>query len=207
MDAHQLDRRDFLFIGLTALGGLAIGVWIAPRLRPSPSTDSLLPNAFLRIEPSGAVVVVVPRPEMGQGSRTAIAMLVAEELEAEWERIAVEQADLDEQRYGPQYAGGSAVVRTSWAPLRHAGAAARLLLVRAAAEAWSVDATHCVTERGQVRHAASHRVASYESLAATAAALPTPTDVKLKASREFRIIGTSRGGIDVPAIVQGRMTY
>src|SRR3954465_3950869 len=128
MKSGRVSRREFLSVGLTALGGLAVGVRIAQGDR-LPATRAFAPNAFVRVEPNGDVVVVVPRPEMGQGSRTAVAMLVAEELEADWERGRVEQADLDEERYGPQYAGGSAVVRTSW-PLRQAGAAARTLLVQ-----------------------------------------------------------------------------
>src|SRR5689334_10277657 len=144
---------------------------------------------------------------MGQGSRTAIAMLVAEELEADWKHVRVEQADLDEARYGPQYAGGSAVVRTSWTPLRKAGAAARLLLVRAAAEHWGVDTTSCVAEDGTVRHAASGRVASYGSLTPLARTLEPPKAIPLKSRREFHVIGTSRRGLDVPAIVTGRMPF
>ena len=203
----RISRRDFVNVGLTALGGLAIGVRLERPNRQSSSPASFAPNAFVRIEPAGDIVITVPRPEMGQGSRTAIAMLVAEELDAAWERVRVEQADLDEDRYGPQYAGGSAVVRTSWMPLRKAGAAARLLLVRAAAERWSVDASQCVTEDSQVRHPASGRVASYASLVGGVRSNVLPADIPLKSRREFRIVGTPRRGMDVPAIVTGRATF
>jgi isoquinoline 1-oxidoreductase beta subunit len=206
MESDHVSRREFVSVGLTALGGLAIGVHLAPADRVK-ATKPFAPNAFLRVEPSGEFVVIVPRPEMGQGSRTAIAMLVAEELEADWERVRVEQADLDEERYGPQYAGGSAVVRTSWTPLRQAGAAARMMLVRAAASRWNVDSAQCVAESGRVRHAATGRTATYQSLVAAAAALSAPEKIALKPSSAFRIIGTPRRGIDVPAIVRGRMTY
>jgi isoquinoline 1-oxidoreductase beta subunit len=201
-----LNRREFLHVGLTALGGLVVGIRVDSAPTPERAM-ALAPNAFLRIEPNGDVVVVVPRPEMGQGSRTAIAMLVAEELDADWERVRVEQADLDEKRYGPQYAGGSAVVRTSWTPLRRAGATARTLLVSAAAKRWSVDPSQCVTERGLVRHPGSRRALAYGALAAAASALPVPADTPLKSPREFRIIGTSRRGIDTAAIVTGRVPY
>ncbi|HEY7237465.1 MAG TPA: molybdopterin cofactor-binding domain-containing protein, partial [Gemmatimonadaceae bacterium] len=201
-----LSRRDFLSVGLTALGGLAIGVRVDAR-GASRRNAAWTPNAFVRIEPDSTVVVVVPRPEMGQGSRTAIAMLVAEELEADWERVQVEQADLDEARYGAQYAGGSAVVRTSWTPLRRAGAAARVMLVRTAATRWGVDAAQCEARRGQVRHVPSGRKASFGALAHAASAMPIPADVALKTRREFRVIGTARRGLDVPAIVTGRATY
>jgi isoquinoline 1-oxidoreductase beta subunit len=206
MKEDQVTRREFLTVGLTALGGLVIGTRLEAHAA-SRRVAPFAPNAFVRVEPTGDVVVIVSRPEMGQGSRTAIAMLVAEELEADWKRVRVEQADLDEQRYGPQYAGGSAVVRTSWTPLRRAGAAARMMLVRAAADRWNVDPSQCVAERGRVRHAGSGRVASYGSLVASAAKLTAPTEIPLKPSGEFRIIGTSRRGVDVPAIVTGRMTY
>ena len=203
---NSLPRRDFLTISLTALGGLALGVRVQGASE-NRLARTLEPNAFVRVEPSGELIVVVPRPEMGQGSRTAIAMLVAEELDADWQRVRVEQADLDESRYGPQYAGGSAVVRTSWTPLRHAGATARALLVSAAANRWGVDPAQCVTERGLVRHLGSRRSATYGALAGAASRLPVPTDVPLKSPSQFRIIGTSRHGIDVPAIVTGRAPY
>ena len=196
-------RREFLSIGLTALGGLAIGV----RLEPADNSPPFAPNAFVRVEPDSSVVVVVPRPEMGQGSRTAIAMLVAEELDADWKRVRVEQADLDEEQYGAQYAGGSAVVRTSWMPLRKAGATARALLVAAAANRWRVDPASCVAEQGIVRHPATGRRIAYTALLDTARALPLPADAPLKKRSEFRVIGTPRRGLDVPAIVTGRAAY
>ena len=205
--SDAFNRRDFLSVGLTALGGLAVGFRFEPALAEASAARAWAPNAFLRIEADSTVVAVIARPEMGQGSRTVIAMLVAEELDADWKRIRVEQADLDESQYGPQYAGGSAVVRTSWTPLRRAGAAARSLLVRAAAKRWRVPVDQCVTEDGFVRHTATERSASYGSLAADAGALPPPTDVPVKARREFRIIGTPRGGVDVPAIVRGHSTF
>ena len=98
-------------------------------------------------------------------------------------------------------------MRTSWTPLRQAGAAARTMLVSAAASRWNVDAAQCVAKGGRVRHAATGRVATYQSLAAAAASLPAPAKVALKPAREFRIIGTPRRGVDVPAIVTGRISY
>ena len=208
METGRVSRREFFSVGLTALGGLAIGVRLAPAASAlTGKAKAFAPNAFVRVEPSGDIVVVVPRPEMGQGSRTAIAMLVAEELEADWRHVRVEQADLDEERYGPQYAGGSAVVRTSWTPLRQAGAAARMMLMEAAASQWKVEAKECIAERGRVRHTPTRRTATYQSLAAVAAVLPAPSKVALKPASEFRIIGTPRRGIDVPAIVTGRIPY
>jgi isoquinoline 1-oxidoreductase beta subunit len=205
--SNALNRRDFLSVGLTALGGLAVGFRFGAPTPAGHASNAWAPNAFLRIERDSTVVVVVPRPEMGQGSRTAIALLVAEELDADWKQIRVEQADLDESRYGPQYAGGSAVVRTSWLPLRRAGAAARVMLVATAANRWRVPVEECVSGDGVVKHRPSGRAASYSSLAADATAQQVPTDVQLKSRREFRIIGTPRAGLDVPAIVTGRTTF
>ena len=205
--SNALDRREFLSVGLTALGGLAIGFRFQSEAAAASSTRSWAPNAFLRIERDSTVVVVVPRPEMGQGSRTAVAMLVAEELDADWKQIRVEQADLEEGRYGPQYAGGSAVVRTSWLPLRRAGATARAMLVRAAADRWRVPLEQCAARDGVVTHSPTGRKASYGSLAAEASALSAPADVPVKSRREFRIIGTPRIGLDVPAITTGRAIF
>ena len=205
MTNEGLSRRAFLSVGLTALGGLAVGVRVGPA--GTEQRRSAAPNVFVRIEPDGDVIVIVPRPEMGQGSRTAIAILVAEELDADWSRVRVEQADLDETRFGPQYAGGSAVVRTSWTPLRRAGAGARAVLVAAAARRWNVEPSACATDSGIVRHPASGRQLAYGALANAASAIPAPADVPLKSRRDFRIIGTPRRGLDVPAIVTGRARF
>jgi isoquinoline 1-oxidoreductase subunit beta len=203
MSAAEFTRREFISIGLTALGGLAIGV----RVEPAGAPGSFAPNAFVRLETDGSIIVAVPRPEMGQGSRTTLAMLVAEELDAEWTRVHVEQTDLDEKRYGPQYAGGSAVVRTSWMPLRRAGATARALLVTAAANRWGVDPVTCATERSRVNHPDSGRSMAYVALLDDARSLPVPRDVPMKQRGAFRILGTPRRGVDVPAIVTGHVTF
>ncbi|AHG93837.1 aldehyde oxidase and xanthine dehydrogenase molybdopterin binding protein (plasmid) [Gemmatirosa kalamazoonensis] len=194
-----ITRRDFVTIGTTVLGGLLVGVRAAP--------DALAPNAFVRLEPDGAVVIVVARPEMGQGVRTTLAMLVAEELDAPWERVRVEQGDLDPSRYGEQYTGGSAVVRTSWEPLRRAGAAARALLVGAAAARWGVPVAECTTEPGEVVHAATGRRAAYATLLDDARRGTPPAEPPLKEPGAYRIIGRPTRGVDVPDIVTGRARY
>jgi isoquinoline 1-oxidoreductase beta subunit len=205
-----LVRRDFLTVSATAVGGLLLGVWLPPSGEPARAgraAEVFEPNAFLRIEPSGVVTIVVPRPDMGTGVRTALAMLVADELDADWSTIRIEQADLDENRYGPQYAGGSAVVRTSWEPLRRAGAAARMLLVSAAARGWGVDPSQCRTTEGAIVHAATGRRATYGTLVAEARTLPVPDTVVLKQPAERRIIGRPTRSLDAPAIVRGSITY
>ena len=205
----RLSRRRFLSVGATTAGGLLLRVHLPAigELAGRTPDDRFEPNAFLQIEPSGAVTVVVPRPDMGTGVRTALAMLVAEELDADWSTIRIEQANLDQERYGPQYAGGSAVVRTSWEPLRRAGAAARVLLVAAAAREWGVDPSACRTEAGAVVHPGSGRRAPYGSLVAIARTLRASGAGVLKTPAERRIIGRPTRSLDTPAIVRGNIVY
>ncbi len=195
-------RRQFLVTVAAATGGLALGC--APSRERSPG-GPFAPSPFLRIDPDGAVTVTVARAEMGQGSRTALALMIAEELDADWSRIRVEQGDLD-ARYGDQFAGGSAVVRTSWEPLRTAGATARAMLVSAAAVRWKVAAAECLVENGEVRHASRGRL-GFGELAAAASKLPVPGKVELKRPGAFRLIGTGRPNLDHPAIVTGAMAF
>ncbi len=133
-------------------------------------------------------------------------MIVAEELEADWERIRIVQADLDE-RYGPQYAGGSNSVRTSWQPLREAGAAARELLVRGAAARWQVPVESCYAREGRVHHRPTGRRLGYGELAGDAASIPLPDEIPLKDPREFRIVGRATPNLDLPAIVDGSIGF
>jgi isoquinoline 1-oxidoreductase subunit beta len=203
----QISRRQFIVVGGTALGGIALGVRLLDRGDHGPLADRFMPNAFLEIEPDGAVVIVVPRPEMGQGVRTALAMLVAEELNADWARVRIRQADLDESRYGPQFTGGSLVVRTSWEPLRRAGATARGMLIEAAAARWGVPAAECAAERGHIIHAHTGRHVGYGALVGAARALPVPANVRLKEPSEHTLIGRATPNVDVPAIVRGLATF
>ena len=208
-------RREFLKAGAAAAGGLLLAVCLPSRLRgelagaaAAPPADAFA-NAFLRIGTDGSITITVPRPEIGQGVRTALPMLVAEELEADWTRVRVEQADLDPERFGrdTQFSGGSNSVRGSWLPMRRAGAAAREMLARAAAERWGVDAGSCRAVRGTVQHAASGRRASYGELAAAAARLPVPAEPRLKDPSTFTVIGRRTRLLDAPAIVRGAARY
>jgi isoquinoline 1-oxidoreductase beta subunit len=206
----QLNRREFLKATALAGGGLALGLYrLDAAAQAAPAAPALSPQAFIRIAPDGVVTIMARAPEIGQGVRTMLPMLIAEELDVDWDQVRVEQADLDEARYGPQVSGGSMGVPLGWDPLRQVGAAGRQMLLGAAAGLWGVPAADCSTRAGRVLHAASGRSAGYGDLAARAAALAAPAldTVKLKDPRDYRIIGTPRRGVDTPAIVEGRAPY
>jgi isoquinoline 1-oxidoreductase beta subunit len=211
-------RRGFLRAAGSAAGGLWLGWYevagAAGAAASAISADSTL-GVFVRIEPDGSTVIGARTCEIGQGVKTSLPMLIAEELDADWQRVRVEQlpygivktTDGYGSKYGPQGAGGSTSVSESWVELRQAGARARSLLVRAAAEEWGVDAAALRTRPGAVVHP-DGRTLGYGELAARAAALPSPTtDVPLKGPREFRLIGTRVRTVDADDIVGGRAVY
>ena len=205
----QLTRREFIQVGAAAGGGLLIAIHLpgcAPRDR-APAEPVFLPNAWVRIGPDGIVTLVVDKSEMGQGVLTSMPMLLAEELEADWTKVRIEQAPADEvyvnPAFGVQGTGGSTSVRASWDPLREAGATARVMLVAAAAETWGVDPSECRAERGTVVHAGSGRRVGYGEVAEKAATMPVPEQAPLKDPQEFRIIGTRVKRLDTPWKVDG----
>src|SRR5690348_2577269 len=178
----EISRRDFVTTSAIAGAGLAIGFHIPfghrfDRVAAAPFT----PNAWLRINPDESVLVIVDRSEMGQGVTTSLPMLLAEELEADWSKIRIEFAPADKAyinpMFGMQGTGGSTSVRAAYTPLRKAGAAAREMLVGAAAETWGVERSGCRAENGAVLHPASGRRLTYGKLAAKAATVPLPHDV------------------------------
>jgi isoquinoline 1-oxidoreductase beta subunit len=196
-------RRDFLWYGSLAGGALALRI---PILSAAESDSPFAPNQWLRIGRDGRVTLVVARSEMGQGVRTSLAMILADELEADWKGVAIEQAS-PSPRYEDMNTGGSDSVMANWTPLRQAGAAAREMLVEAAARTWKVESSSCRAERGSVVHAATGRRLSYGELVPAASSLPVPREPRLKDPKEFRIVGTRVPRIDGPAIVQGRAGY
>ena len=203
-------RRDFVQVSATAAGGLLVAVTVPAGLRRAlaagaPPAGTAL-GAFVEIAADGAVTIASKNPEIGQGVKTSLPMLVAEELEIPWERVRVVQAGLD-PRYGDQGAGGSTAVSENWDGLRKAGATARYLLVAAAAARWDVEPSACRVESGAVVHPATGRRLPYGALAAEAARLPAPTDVTLKDPKGYQLIGTRVSGVDNLAIATGRATY
>jgi len=168
------------------------------------------PQLFIEIAEDGAVNIVCIRSEMGQGVRTSVALVIADELEADWSRVSVKQAQGDEERYGNQDTDGSRSLRQSFAALRRAGAAARAMLETAAAATWSVDVGSVAARHHEVVHAASGRKLGYGELARSAAALPVPVagSLRLKQPAEFRYIGKGRTPlVDGLDIVSGRAQY
>ena len=199
-----LSRREFVAAGVAAGAGLVIGFYL-PRGSASHE-EAFSPNAYLRITPDNKVTIVVARSEMGQGVRTALPMILAEELEADWNQIEIEQAGAS-TLYGDQGTGGSASVHSTWDPMRKAGATAREMLISAAALTWGVPRSTCTAESSHIKHAATKRSLSYGELAGKAATLPIPTDVTLKQSKDYKIVGQRLARLDTPAKVKGEAIF
>ena len=213
-----LDRRRFLQVSATVAGGIAIRVTLGGPAPPhrsaqisnSPASTPAVLNAYVRIEPDGGVLLIMPKVEMGQGTFTALPMLLAEELEVDLARIRVEHAPPAPDIYGvqgDQSTGGSTSIRDCWVPLRKAGAAARIMLISAAAVGWGVPVSTCRAERAEVIHDASGRRASYGSLARAAASQPVPADPPLKSEQDFRLIGRATPRRDTPDKTSGRAVF
>lgn len=209
-------RREFIKGSAALMGGLVIGFYLpmkggrayAADVPPKPVYP---PNAFIRIAPDDSITIVVNKSEMGQGVYTSLPMLIAEELEADWSRIRVEPAPVaavyNHTGYGMQMTGGSSSIPSSWEQLRRVGASARVLLIRAAAQQWSVPENECRAENSQVMHAKSGKKSSYGKLADAAAKLPLPDNVELKLPKDFKLLGKSMKRIDTPAKINGSAQF
>jgi isoquinoline 1-oxidoreductase beta subunit len=209
----DLSRRQFLSAAVTAGGGLLIGFTLPGRAGAASAGEAsatFRPNAFIRISSDNQVTLVVSMAEMGQGVLTALPQLLAEELEADWKRVRVEQAPVDpayiNPLFGLQGTGGSSSVRAFWDPLRKAGAAAREMLITAAAETWGVDRATCHARDGVVQHASGKRL-TYGALVDRAAKLPVPADAPLKDAKDFRVVGQPLNRLDSPEKINGSARY
>jgi isoquinoline 1-oxidoreductase subunit beta len=199
----RLSRREFIAAGTAAGAGLVIGFYLP---HGEKSREAFSPNAYLRITSDNKITIVCARSEMGQGVRTALPMILAEELDADWNHIEIEQAGAS-TLYGDQTTGGSASVRTTWDPMRKAGAQAREMLISAAALTWGVPRSSCAAQNGSIIHSASKRTLPYGDLASKAATLPIPTDVPLKQSKDYKIVGQRLPRIDTPSKVKGEAVF
>ncbi|MBM4187991.1 MAG: xanthine dehydrogenase family protein molybdopterin-binding subunit [Gemmatimonadetes bacterium] len=195
MTATTFSRRDFVRIGVAAGGGLMVfGCGPSTGGAPAGPAGPFAPNPFIRLDPNGTVTVFAKHLEMGQGTYTGLATLIAEEMDADWSKIVVEGAPNDTEKYknlafGMMGTGGSSAIANSWEQHRKAGATARAVLLAAAAKQWGVSAGELTTEPGEVVHAKSNRRASYATLAGLAATLAAPAEVPLKDPKDFRYIG------------------
>ncbi|MGA8012075.1 MAG: xanthine dehydrogenase family protein molybdopterin-binding subunit [Candidatus Acidiferrales bacterium] len=209
---NPLDRRSFLKTGLAGATGLVIGFYLPGRreVLAASSAPAVL-NAWIQITPEDQVTILISKSEMGQGVETSLAMLAAEELECDWKRIHTEFAPADkvyfDPAFGMQGTGGSQSIHSGWEPMRKAGATAREMLIGAAAQKWSVDASECHAENGAVVHSATKRRATFGSLAEAAAQIPQPKEVKLKDPSQFKIIGKHIKRVDTPKKVNGTAVF
>ncbi len=206
----KLDRRDFLKLTAAAGGGLLLGIYpdLARGDTATTGAGALQPNAFVRVGNDGTVTIWSARSDMGQGVRTAMPMIVADELDADWSTVRILQADADPSRYGRMMTVGSSSVRGhAWMALRQAGATARQMLVAAAAAEWRVPAADCRTESGRVFHDASKRSVSYGDIASAAAAMPVPAEPRLKDPKDFKLIGKRIPLVNTKQKVSGRAAY
>ena len=164
-------------------------------------------NSYIKIGENGVVTLFNPNPEFGQNVKTSLPMILAEELDIDWEQVIVDQANFYPERYGRQFTGGSQSVRQAWTPLRTAGATARQMLILAAAAQWNVPASEITTEPGILLHTASGKKAGYGEFASAAAQIPVPEEVKLKDAADFKIIGSSKKNVENKNILTGKPLF
>jgi isoquinoline 1-oxidoreductase subunit beta len=213
----RLQRRSFLKLAGASGAGLMIGFQVETKARAATETPQMAAeaskdqsiNAFVRIAPDNKVTVYSKAPEIGQGIKTAFGLIIAEELDADWNHVVVEQADFNPKVYGYQGCGGSTSIPRAWDQLRQAGAAARAMLVAAAAKEWNVKPETVTASDSMLRHADSGKSASYGQMANAAAKMPVPelASLKLKTRAEYKLLGRRHRGVDDPKVVTGKPLF
>ena len=208
-----MKRRSFIQLGTTAAGGLLVSIVLPGSARAveraraaNRSAASAKIGAFIEIDTSGRVTIAAKNPEIGTGTKTALPMIIAEELDVSWQQVNVVQAPLD-RAFGAQFTGGSTGVMENWTALRRAGAAARYALVSVAATRWGVEPSACRTEQGVVVHGATGRRLAYGEVAGDASTVQVPDQLPLKRVDDFRILGTRVPNVDVVPIARGAQQY
>jgi isoquinoline 1-oxidoreductase beta subunit len=206
----RLTRRSFLQVTTASGGGLLIGAFESPfaSAQQPPSPPPFEATAFVRIAADGTITLISRNPEIGQGIKTMLPMLIAEELEVDWKTVKVEQADFN-AKYGMQTTGGSRAASNNWVPMRQVGAATRQMLIAAAAKSWGVSEAECFAQNGRVYHKGTDRSLGYGELASAAASMPVPDlkTLRLKDQGDFKIIGKATRSVDIPDIVAGKPIF
>lgn len=208
----QYNRRSFLKVSAAASGGLMVGISWLTSCNPSEAEQKSPPkewfeiNTFLKIGDNGLVTIISPNPEIGQNVKTAMPMIVAEELEVNWADVVVEQGALNTEWYTRQVAGGSQSIRQGWDALRMVGASAKQMLVAAAAQKWGVEPATCTVSNGEIKNAKGEKI-GFGEIASAAAGMPVPTEIVLKEAKDYKIIGQGKGNVDIHKIVTGQPLF
>ncbi len=202
-----MNRRTFLQSSALSGGGLLLSFTFLSSFKEKTSSSTQELNGFVKITSDNIIQIMSPNPEGGQGVKTSMPMIVAEELDVDWKQVQVIQADLDTKHFTRQFIGGSQAIHQGWKPLRQAGATARQILREAAAKQWQVNVNEVTTEKGVLFHKTSGRSATYGAMAAAAAEIPMPTKVELKKVSDFQIIGKSKKNVDIRKIVTGKPLF
>lgn len=209
MSTTSISRRHFLKVTSLTGGGILLGFEMFSKSAPTVLGDvaPFSPSAYLAIDTNGLITLMAPNPEIGQGVKTSLPMLLAEELDVDWDKVVIVQAPIDAKKFGGQVAGGSGAIRSRWKSTREAGATARMMIIAAAAQTWNVPVAECTTEKGWVLHKSSGKKLSYGELSGKAAEMPVPTEIKLKDPKDYTIIGKRIRNVDNKNIITGKPLF
>ena len=209
MKNMRIDRRSFLRVSALGGGGALLALYVKPAAAQfGPQVPPVASN-YIKIAADGTVTIMAKNPELGQGVKTMLPMLIADELDADWKKVKVEQTDFDDTKYAGQIAGGSTATPTNWTPMRQVGAAGRAMLITAAAQTWNVPESECSTDSGKVLHKSSNRSMDYGQLASKLDSIKPPAlnTLKLKDPSEYKIIGHTQQGRDTHDIATGKPIF